>query len=137
MVALLHPEWDRSCATCEKYLPKDDGTLLLNRSTGEPLRRTREPTPCHKCPKVPLAVRTSGADPRKMRQFACDLTTQDRKTWAFYRKCRSVGRFPDDALVDWYSSALTDVYDTVERLPTMRMVEGIEALVKHLVLKGR
>lgn len=137
MVALLHPEWDRSCETCETFLIREDGSFLLNRRTSLPVLRSREPTPCHKCPKVPFAVRVSGGDPRAMRKHAADLTEQDRKTWAFYRKCRAVNRFPDDPLVDWYSAILRDVYDVVERTPIQRMTAGLEELAKHLIAKGR
>ena len=137
MVAIHHPAWDRSCEACVKYLPKEDGTYLRDRLTLQLLERTREPTPCHKCPKVPLAVRTSGVACEVMRESACDLTDRDRKAWAFYRKCRAVGRFPEDPVVEWYSEILRAVYDEADREPARKVAAGLEALAAALAKRGR
>lgn len=129
-VAILHPEWDFSCAACRKYSPVPD------RRTGLPvLRGPREPTPCHKCEKVPAAVRASGAGLEVMRSSAADLTPRLRKAWDFYRKCRAVGRFPDDPLVTWCAAVLADVYDAAARAPLEKLAAGVEALAEQLAKK--
>ena len=96
------------------------------------------PTPCHKCAKVPLAVREGGAaDWRECRAHAREMTAANRAAWAFYRRCRAVGRFPDDPLVAWCAAAIADVERAAERLPLEKLSSGVELLTELLVRRGR
>lgn len=134
-LALLAPEWNRSCAECERHVYRDDGSpqvrggLLVVRPAGTP-------TPCHKCPKVPADLRASGADWKACRAAAVDPTPQTRRALAFYRRCRAVGRFPDDPLVAECAAAIADVERTVESAGRERLTRAIETL-NALLLKRR
>lgn len=133
-VALLHPIWDRSCATCEKYQCNADGTFLLRRDNGERYERgSRSPTPCHKCEKVPLGLRRQGADNRTLRAAAIELTDQNRQCWTFYRQCRAVNHWPDDPLVRWAAELLRDLYDECDREPMRKLASSVEGMTLALV----
>lgn len=135
-VALSHPGWDRSCSTCAAYRMREDGSFVLDKRTALPLARgPAEPTPCHKCPKVPAAARKLGMDPADLRKLAADLTPADRAAWAFYRRCRAVGRFPDDPLVGWYAELLRGVEDAAAAARTDRATAATESLVTVLLTR--
>ena len=131
-VAALHPIWDRSCEVCETYLFNSDGRPTLR--GGLPvLRPEGAPTPCHKCEKVPLAVRASGADWKACRAAAADPTAANRQTLRFYRECKAVGEFPrGDALVRWYAVIIREAEDSVAREETARLALAIERLTLKL-----
>lgn len=126
-LALLAPEWNRSCAECERHVYRDDGTPQL-RGGLLVLRPAGTPTPCHKCPKVPADLRASGADWKACRAAAVDPTPQTRRALAFYRRCRAVGRFPDDPLVAECAAAIADVERAVESAGRERLTRAVEVL---------
>jgi hypothetical protein len=135
-VALLAPEWDRLCAVCEKYVYREDNTLALRRGLVV-LRPEGTPTPCHKCAKVPLSVRASGADWKECRAQAVEATDQSRKAWAFYQRCKAVNRFPDDPLVSWSAAVIAEVERTAAQMPFAKLSAGIEVLTLLLQKRGR
>ena len=137
-LARLHPEWDRECSVCEKYIPREDGSFVLDRRTALPvLSYPGAPKPCHKCLKVPAGVRASSMPWKEMQSHAVSLTPQHRQTWRFYRECRAVGQFPPDAIVRWAAAILREVEEECDRLPTERLTDSVLALVEHLKRKGR
>lgn len=128
-VALLHPGWDRSCAACETYRVREDGTYSPDKRTGLPmLRPAGVPTPCHKCPKVPAAARDAGLDWRELRKLAADMTPANRAALDFYLACRAVGRFPDDPLVGWYAPLVRDVEDLGRRVEHVALMSALAGL---------
>lgn len=126
-LALLAPEWDRSCAACERHVYRDDGTPQLRGGLPVP-RPAGTPTPCHKCPKVPADLRASGADWTACRAAAVDPTPRTRRALAFYRRCRAVGRFPDDPLVAECAATVADVERAVESAGRERLTRALETL---------
>jgi hypothetical protein len=131
-VALFHPEWDRSCASCEKFLYSRDGTCPVDRKTRLPLLRPPgTPTPCTHCPKVPEWLR-GGGDWKTARAAAVDLTTANRKAIAFYRRCEATGRFPDDPLVAWYSALIAAADAEFARWPAKQILARLDTLVLRL-----
>lgn len=132
-LAALHPEWQRPCSLCERFVFRDDGLIQLSRRTGEPERREpHQPTPCHKCPKVPYALRASGADTRACRAAAAEPTDANRQTLRFYRECKAVGDFPADPLVRWFAGVIRGAEDAAERDERARLVRAVDALTERL-----
>lgn len=129
-VALLYPEWDRSCDTCERYVFAPGGTI--NRRAGLlVLRPPGTPTPCHACEKVPSAARKAGLDWRELRKRAQDMTPANRAAWRFYRESRAVGHFPDDPLVRWYAAIIRGIEDAAAQIPLERLAATLSALLKR------
>lgn len=131
-LALLAPEWDRSCAACERHVYRDDGTPQLRGGLLVP-RPPGTPTPCHKCPKVPADLRAGGADWKACRAAAVDPTPATRKALALYRRCKAVGRFPDDPIVAECAAAVADVERAVESAGRERLTRAVEVLNVLLV----
>jgi hypothetical protein len=139
-VTLLAPQWDRPCAVCLMYVPRDDGTFLLNKLTGLPVLRGNagDKTPCHKCAKVPEYAKVAHAhDPARMRESAIELTDQNRAAYRFYRECRAVGSFPDDSVVRWVAAIVRDAEDERDRRPVRELATAVESLVAILPLVVR
>ena len=67
-----------------------------------------------------------------MRAAAFDLTPENRRAWYFYRRCRAVGRFPDDPIVSWTAAILRDVYDEAEGAPTERLTTAVVELTREI-----
>ena len=129
-VALLHPEWDRSCDVCERYVFADGGGVA--RRAGLPmLRPPHTPTPCHKCEKVPADARKAGLDWRELRKLARDMTPANRAAWRLYRESRAVGHFPDDPLVRWYAAIIRGVEDIAAQAPFERLATALAAFLKR------
>lgn len=134
-VALLTPEWDRTCRDCETYLFDDSGDVVRKPArVGLPVLRAKgTPTPCGKCAKVPLSARSAGMDWRELRAMAMELTPENRAAWRFYRECRAVSHFPDDPIVRWAAAVLRDVYDAADRKPQ----EDFMGLVVTMLMRRR
>jgi len=134
IVSLLTPQWDRSCKDCQKYFyDNDTGAVRLDR-VGLPMLQVPgiPSTPCHKCEKVPLEVRKRRTDIKAMRQAAAELTAQHRQAWAFYRKCRTIGRFPSDPLVEHFAVIFRDAESAAERMPILKLQQTLELMVQTL-----
>lgn len=69
------------------------------------------PTPCHICPKVP--DRLDGKV--KVRADACDLLPRHRTAFAHYRRCKAVGRFPEDEIVERNAALFAEAERWAER----------------------
>jgi len=74
---MWHPELaERTCTQCAVYRYRDDGSVVKDKATGEPLKRNpSERLPCIACPKC-RGVRQ--ASPEIGRQ--CDLSRKNRLT---------------------------------------------------------
>lgn len=131
---LFTPAWDRTCAVCMKYVPRDDGTFMRDKRTGLPVLRTKgDVTPCGKCPKVPESVKVRAAgDYRLMRAGAVELTEQNRQAYRHYRRCKAVGQFPPDPLVWWVAGVVREIEDEYDRVPAERIGSALAALVAIL-----
>lgn len=132
---LFSPEWDRSCAVCVKYLPRDDGSFILDKRTGEPVRRGHagDTTPCGKCAKVPDRVKVAAdGDYRKMRAGAVELSDANRLAYQYYTRCRAVGRFPEDPIVEWCAGVISEIVSEFERAPLVKLAGAVSSLVTIL-----
>jgi hypothetical protein len=49
--------------------------------------------PCHSCPKIP-----EGEEP--VPASAIELSERNGRAYLHYRRCKAVGRFPEDAIVE-------------------------------------
>lgn len=134
-VTLLAPQWDRPCAVCLKYVPREDGTFLSDKRTGLPVLRGNagDKTPCHKCAKVPEFAKVAHAhDPEELRRSAVELTDRNRTAYRFYRECRAVSSFPDDPIVRWVAAIVREVEDDRDRRPVRELASAVESLVAIL-----
>lgn len=98
---------DRSCANCERWQYADTpGEMgpLIRLDDGRPMPRPEGiPTPCHQCPKVPDSA------PAKTREHAIEPTERSWTALAHYRRCKVVGRFPEDEIVERNAALLAQV----------------------------
>ncbi len=104
------------------------GGKLLKRA-GKPVARPDgQPTPCHKCPKIPNDVA-----PRPWN--AVELTVKNLRAIRFHEQCKAVGEFPDDPIVKrnagLIESTLADIRDSQARAAT----DLLSGLVRLLVVK--
>ncbi len=76
------------------------------------------PTPCWKCPKIPDEAPKSPA-------FAVEPTERSRQIIAHYHRCRAVGRFPADPLVERNAAVIREYEDEWGRLPLWRLLAGL------------
>lgn len=132
-LALLHPEWNISCAHCEKWWKKADGSYQFRRPLQLQIVAERPkgcPTPCTTCPKVPAGVRMAATTWQEARHAAVEVSEQTRQTLEFFKRCRATDRFPDDPLVDWYSVIIRDVWDEADTLPLVRIGDKLQRLIE-------
>jgi hypothetical protein len=81
-----------------------------------PLARTpNNPPPCHFCPKIP-----QGADPKP--ENAIEPSERSLLAFQHYRRCRAVGRFPTDVLVEKDAAIIRDVWDAWEQMPMSQLI---------------
>ena len=113
---LWHPEFDRDCSDCTKWLYDEAGNIIRRpRLTGPPTPRPLTvPTPCASCPKIPLGRLT-------IRENALELTPQLRQAYLFFLECRAVNHWPDDPIVRWAARICRDVHDRWDRVPLLRL----------------
>jgi hypothetical protein len=99
----------RSCADCAKYVYGDDGEVVRRPArTGLPVLRPKDSKPpCRGCAKIP-----EGAEPRP--ESAVTLSNRNLRAYQFYRECRAVGRWPDDAAVRHVAAVIRGVEEVVE-----------------------
>jgi hypothetical protein len=65
------------------------------------------------------------------------MTSENAEALRFYRECRAVGIFPDDAIVKWYSGLIREVENEADRLPVERQTAATLQLLTILTLKFR
>lgn len=130
---LLHPEAaGRSCDDCRKYLYEDHPTRMglpvLRRDGARVERVAGQPTPCRWCPKVPRGAPAVPAS-------AVELTARNWAAYGHYRRCRAVGRFPADALVERNAALCAQVREeAAEARDRQRHEDLAAALISALPL---
>lgn len=71
------------------------------------------PTPCGTCPKVPALVRKTQ---RKVtRADAVEMTPESAEAYRHFRRCRAVGRFPLDVIVERDAEICREAEDEAAR----------------------
>lgn len=123
---LFHPEWDRPCADCQKYLYDDDGNVQRRPAkVGLPVINVTGDTPCHVCPKIPAGVSTD-APSAELRRHAVEMSERNRKAFRHYLECKAVGQFPDDAIVRRNAAVIRWIEDEFQRRPIERLLAILE-----------
>lgn len=128
---LAHPSLP-SCSCCETFLFKKAGGELVRKANGDPQERdlALQPTPCSGCPKVPAWAKAKGLGWRELRTHAAELTPENRAALEAYRECKATGRFPADALSDWYSGVIRRAEDEEAAARQTQSAEAVGVLVK-------
>lgn len=67
------------------------------------------PTPCHQCPKVPRSA------PERTRAHAIDPTERSLRALEHYERCKAVGRFPLDVIVERNAGLISAIERDCER----------------------
>lgn len=94
-----------SCADCKIWSTNEDWTITER--AGQKQRRVLGTvTPCHICPKIP-----QGAPP--VPESAAELTPQLYQSYIHYRRCRAVGRFPADDVVEDNARVFCEIEDQI------------------------
>lgn len=136
-VILFDPKWNRPCSLCIKYVFGEDGRIRLGLQ-GEPLDRGAAPTPCYSCAKVPGWAKSDGSrDHVALQKLAVDMAPENRRAFDRYKEFRATGRFPDDALVNWYAGIIGPLYEEWERQPLRDSTATTVALLTLLVKARR
>lgn len=135
-VLLAHPNLV-SCECCEAFaFKKAGGDVMRDPATGEPVPRGGGvPTPCSGCPKVPTWAKAAGKDWRELRTLAAELTPANRAAFDFYTRCKAVGRFPDDAVVEWYAGIIRRAEDEDARRRADKTNRAVTALIELVPVK--
>lgn len=118
-LVLLHPlVAARTCEDCKTWIYNPDGTIHL-RNDGSRVPRGRAKTPCHDCPKQPDDVPVKDRRPETARELSDRL----KKVWTHYRRCRAVGRWPKDGLVEHHAAIIRAVEDEVAEIRRLKNLE--------------
>jgi hypothetical protein len=87
----------RSCTTCRQWIYRRDGSVETK--WGKPLERRPliglplAPTECYDCPKIPDGM-------GKVSNNAIEPSDRHWQAYEFHLRCRAVGRFPVDNIVE-------------------------------------
>lgn len=88
------------------------GDTIIRLAGGQPWERPPQcPTPCHMCPKVPHERRTDKAT-------RADAIEPSQQSWAIlshYRRCKAIGRFPDDTVVERHAGLIHEIETAIDR----------------------
>lgn len=121
---LLHPQWSRSCEDCRRFMYDTNGKQ--HEKFGKPVRRPPGmPLPCGECPK------TEGAEVRDWLHAEDGLSDRSAAAVAHYQRCRAVGRFPEDDLVEEHAAVIRAVEDAAE---TRAVTDRLDSLAQVLTL---
>lgn len=112
----------RSCRDCATYVYAPDGSQTMR--FGLPvLRPAGTSTPCGVCPK------TSGRLPRTWRE-AAEPSERTLRVIDHWRRCRAVGRFPSDVIVERNAAILHEIHEQAEANERTRLMSML------MLLKG-
>ena len=124
---LLHPELP-TCGDCQRFVyDPTDGWRRSERGGRPTPRESGQPPPCGSCPKVPR-----GRTPHPA--HAVELTDDNYQAWVHYQRCKAVGRFPADAIVERNAGLLRTVEEQVAREERARSVRAMLAVVTSAAL---
>lgn len=108
---MAHPELP-SCAACQQwvFLPDSNWSVMRGRD-GKPAKQAGKP-PCWQCPKLSAEDRRSAdAGPH----LAAELTPENMRAYHHYRRCKAVGRFPMDPIVEQNAGIIMGVEEDYNR----------------------
>jgi len=110
---LLHPEiYTRDCNECRKYMYDAKGEIkMLGRGTIKMKRPKQIPPPCEKgnCPKGHYTEQKT-------------LSNMNYQTWLHFRRCKAVGKFPDDSVVAENARVISEVEAYCEHAATEKVI---------------
>ncbi len=96
------------------WLYDDDGKVSTRCDV--PNKRPRGvPTPCFKCPKIPVGMAPD-------RQNAVELTDRNFAAYVHYLECRAVGQFPADPIVRRNARILRAIQDEADQKPLHKLI---------------
>lgn len=78
--------------------------------------------------------------PVASRQYAAELTEQNRRAWEHYQECRAVGHFPDDPIVRRLGGLLRRMEDNAmwsAQREQASLAGALRSLVGVLVMGAR
>lgn len=113
-LAVLYPQMvDRTCERCKEfqYLDKPGEMALepLLLADGRPMKRPLGVvTPCGICPKIPHGT-------KPVPENAIEPSAKSLQAFWHYQKCRAVGRFPEDAIVENNAVIIGHTLESIER----------------------
>ncbi|QDV78087.1 hypothetical protein K2D_16930 [Planctomycetes bacterium K2D] len=90
ILAITHPKVEsRDCAHCQSFI-YNEATGEPEMWEGKPYRRGKVPTPCQ----------TDVGCPKGSPDAGIALSDRNRMAWNFNRRCKAVGRWPEDPIVE-------------------------------------
>lgn len=128
---MLHPELP-TCGECQKWVYDPTKGWKQSERGGKPVRReSGSPTPCGLCPKIPRGERPHPA-------HAVELSDDNYRAWLHYQRCKAVGRFPADAMVERNAGIIRTIEEQVARDQQERYTQTVVAAMMTAALtKGK
>ena len=124
---LLHPAVARrDCKDCQDWMYDDEPVkgrwgLKVERGGGHIRRLKGMEPPCRWCPKIPAGV-------VQIPRNAVELSERNAAAYMHYRRCKAVGRFPVDPIVERNAALILAIE---EEVAAERAREAQLELVKH------
>ena len=115
---LEHPHLTHlACETCQLYQIDDMQTGLVRRNqAGDPMKRPDpELTPC----------RTPKGCPKGTPETSKALTPRNYQAYQHYLRCRAVGRFPEDSLVECHAAIIDGVIRDHDRHGQLQLLQSM------------
>ncbi len=124
---LAHPEVaGRSCEDCKRFIYRDTpdsmGEVVRDPNGNPRLRPLNVSTPCHRCPKIPKGMAPIPAS-------AVELSEKNWRAFAHYRRCKAVGRFPVDEIVEYNAAIILGVEESVQRSEVIGRLDSIAMML--------
>lgn len=139
MLLLLEHSELPTCSDCRKWLhDPDNGWKRSSRGDKDNERRSDNPPPCFRCPKVPLQRRKQPINkvPLPTWRDAHELSAMNQIAYHHYLECKAVGQFPDDAIVRRNAGLIRQAEEIAERSRQRRMSNSLEQLGAVMQLVG-
>lgn len=113
---LLHPEVAfRDCAHCLEHVYDESiGKLMYHR--GQPLKRMAGIKP---------PCQTAKGCPKGSPTASVALSERNQQAYDHYQRCRAVGKFPEDPIVEENAALIRYVEDQVAALEHQRLITAV------------
>jgi hypothetical protein len=114
-VLLLYPKLaERACSDCRRFLYRDGGRGewgdVYTLRTGQPAPRpAKHPPPCSDCPKI-----APGDAPHP--DNGQELSDKNLRAYLYHLRCRAVGRFPEDPIVERNAALIASALELADRV---------------------
>lgn len=121
----------RSCEDCRKWQYNDAakvGGRRLLRGGLPVLRPDGQPTPCYRCPKIPV-----GAAP--VPASAAEWGEKNWRAYQFHQRCKAVGRFPADAIVQRHAGLIESTLEAIRDSRQEAVNESLISLAQLAIVK--